>query len=654
VSFHIKELVLYGPRGQLRIIGFEPGFNVIAGEPGTGKSSVFEAIDYCLGADACGVASGIIRRTVRWYGLRLANSTGEMFVARKGPALSERSSTEAFYAVGTVVEAPPLSELVANTNASSLVKVLSDFAGIPENRIEPPGTSSRPAYAATVRHALFFLFQEQSEIASNRSLFHRQGEPGVAMATGDVLPFFLGATTEEHFRKRNELRRLSDVAKSLKGQIAETAAIESASQSTAGFLVAEAVDVGLLSPEAAKAAEDNVAALAALGLAGATSDDAVTQSVHALEDLFERQREFIARKRKLAEDLLAVHGVLREERDYLGERGEQKVRLSSIQLISPVSVRDTACPLCGGPLTEGTPSHDEVLDALTSLSEQLSELEKPNRGMQKLLASLRLELDEVNTELANVKQTIVAVRQSHDHAAKLWEQSQVQAMVLGRISLYLDTQEERPKGGSDLKRRLAETEQAIDALSAETSEQGLAEQTQRISSILDHDLTELAQHLGLEHSQNVVRLDTRKLTVVAETSQESIPLYRMGSGANHVRYHVVAHLALQKWFVSQRRPVPRFLLLDQPSQAFFPPELPDGDLRDLATQERQWVHDMLKLVCDVSNALDDGFQCLLVEHAFFDEPWFSDAVRARWYGGEKLIPCEWDNEAVPEQEQAAD
>ena len=67
----------------------------------------------------------------------------------------------------------------------------------------------------------------------------------------------------------------------------------------------------------------------------------------------------------------------------------------------------------------------------------------------------------------------------------------------------------------------------------------------------------------------------RKISInklMADTPEGPIPMSRMGSGENWVGYHLIGHLALHKWFALQKRPVPRFLFLDQPSQVYFPPE----------------------------------------------------------------------------------
>jgi hypothetical protein len=61
-------------------------------------------------------------------------------------------------------------------------------------------------------------------------------------------------------------------------------------------------------------------------------------------------------------------------------------------------------------------------------------------------------------------------------------------------------------------------------------------------------MTRYADQLDLEEWDGPLRLDLRNVTVVADALEGPIPLYRMGSGENWVGYHVLAHLALHKWF----------------------------------------------------------------------------------------------------------
>ena len=104
------------------------------------------------------------------------------------------------------------------------------------------------------------------------------------------------------------------------------------------------------------------------------------------------------------------------------------------------------------------------------------------------------------------------------------------------------------------------------------SDDRVKERLDSVMSILAQRLTAWARALALEHSKFPLRLDLKKLTIVADTVDGPVPMERMGSGENWVGYHLIAHLALHQWFVERSRPVPRFLFLDQPSQVYFPAE----------------------------------------------------------------------------------
>lgn len=47
---------------------------------------------------------------------------------------------------------------------------------------------------------------------------------------------------------------------------------------------------------------------------------------------------------------------------------------------------------------------------------------------------------------------------------------------------------------------------------------------------------------------------------------------RTGGGENHLAYHLSALLALHLFAFKNNRPIPRFLLIDQPTQVYFPSE----------------------------------------------------------------------------------
>jgi Protein of unknown function (DUF3732) len=116
----------------------------------------------------------------------------------------------------------------------------------------------------------------------------------------------------------------------------------------------------------------------------------------------------------------------------------------------------------------------------------------------------------------------------------------------------------------------------------------------------------------------------------------------IGSGMNWVGYHLTAYLALQRFFIEQRRPVPAFLVLDQPSQAFFPRDRDTGgDLDELTDTDRENTRRLYELTFQVVEQLGGRLQVIALDHADFEDSWFAESVVQRWRGGDALIPQRW-------------
>ena len=135
---------------------------------------------------------------------------------------------------------------------------------------------------------------------------------------------------------------------------------------------------------------------------------------------------------------------------------------------------------------------------------------------------------------------------------------------------------------------------------------------------------------------------------MTDTDQGAAPLFRVGSAENWVGYHLAAHLALHRYFTRHDRPVPRFLMLDQPTQAYYPSDVEQDEGLPAGEDDRAAVRRMFELMRDVAAELAPDFQIIVCDHANLPEDWFQDAVSHNWRDGEKLIPQEWIDEAGEE------
>jgi prefoldin subunit 5 len=287
------------------------------------------------------------------------------------------------------------------------------------------------------------------------------------------------------------------------------------------------------------------------------------------------------------------------------------------------------------------PSVDNVKATLSSLSSRLESVTRAAPQIERGISELEKRLQAAQDALTKNRSEMEAVRTASERLSQVHDEATKRAHVLGRVSLYLESLPDLPdtkaleQQAEILRAQCAELESAL-------SDERVRERVESVLSILAQRMTAWARQLGLEHSKFPLRLDLKKLTIVADTADGPVPMDRMGSGENWVGYHLIAHLALHRWFVERARPVPRFLFLDQPSQVYFPAEKDvDGSMALVAEDDRLAVSRMFRLVFDTVKDIAPELQIIITEHADISEDWYQDAIAERWRGGLKLVPDDW-------------
>jgi hypothetical protein len=355
----------------------------------------------------------------------------------------------------------------------------------------------------------------------------------------------------------------------------------------------------------------------------------------------ERQ-QLLDEHRRVTEGIAVVRGFEHDEQGFSKEASEQRARLVSIGIFEGVEAGH-ACPLCAQALPAGVvpASESEIKHELQKVSAHLEAVTRAAPNIEKAVAELEARRQGVQGRLTRNRGEMDAVRSANVHIQQARDTAAQRALILGRISLYLESLPELPTTTAHEGQAKA-LQGRCAALEVELSDEQVRERVESILSIVGRRMTDWAQDLQLEHSKFPLRLDLRKLTVIADTADGPVPMDRMGSGENWVGYHLIAHLALHQWFTERSRPVPRFLFLDQPSQVYFPPERDVGGKFD-GVDENDWlaVSRMFRFVLSAVESMAPHFQVVIMEHAEIGEPWYRNSIVERWRHGQKLIPDDW-------------
>lgn len=641
MSMNLGAIVLYSHTGEQRELKFRTGsLNIITGDSKTGKSAIIDILDYCLGRSSCNVAEGVIRRSVSWFGVRLLNRDDEIFVARKNPGPGTDTGGEIYVRRGKFEAAPEFSDLSRNIVDSELISLLSRFIGISENEHRPQ-SGTRVPIQATIRHALFLCLQKQDEIDNRDRLFHRQGDQFIPQAIKDTIPYFVGAVDEQHFLRQHELDLAREALRELELRASRQKEQRNVEIGRVRRLVTDAKRVGLVASEFEPVEVDD--ALNVLDRAARTDLAAMTtlpdfgESINRLRG---EQATLRGSLERISDEARATRLMMSEQSAYSREGHEQRARLSSIGLFN-VDADGHKCPLCETTLEVPTPGTSQVAEALRSVTGQLAAVEVEQPHLQRHIESLEKRRGNLERELVEA-QTSLSRLIADDARAKARQDLLVdQARAVGRISAFLDSV--RPNVSEpDLLPLIEVAKRKVETLENAVNADDVAQRLDTYLNLISKQMSAFAETLDLEHSGSELRLDLKKLTVVADTLDGPIPLSRMGSGENWVGYHVLTYLALHWWFRKRDRPVPATLIFDQPSQAHYPAERDqEGSLDPLEDKDRHAVQALFELMHRACAEIE-GLQLIVLDHAHLVDDWFESAIVEEWRRERFLVPPSWD------------
>lgn len=631
--------------GEKRILNFEIGkVNIITGKSRTGKSAIIDIVDYCLGRSSFLIPEGIIRDTVSWYAVLLQFPRSQLFIAKPTPPGYNTTQSQAYYEISEAIEIPEVADLEPNTNDETLKGFLSDLIGISANQNTPDPGQSRDPLRVDIRHSTFYLFQDQNQIANRRLLFHRQQEQFIPQAIKDSLPYFLGITQENQLILEQELRVARRELRIAQRRLEEALSIANEQTDVGRRLLVEAQQIGLISVEAETENTEQILLLLRQSL-----DWEPTNLPAIVDDRFpglqlERDGLYTNLKRK-QEKIDAAESFVKEAEGYSNEANQQLIRLESINLFRhDNNGTNRLCPLCNSELSQPVTSALEIQNSLEDLRNSVHIVEGKQPKLREYIQQLKEERLEIRQQIGEVEIAIQAILEEEEATQRMRDLNVRIARVLGRISLYLesvsfaDETSELRTNVDIARRRVEDLESQIDPV----------EEDEIMSSILNRigqQMTNWANYLELEHCGAPYRLDLKKLTVIVDRPERPIPMERMGSGENWLGCHLIAHLALHKHFIEKQRPVPRFLILDQPSQVYFPSRDMYLALENITVEETLSsnadivaVERMFSLLHEFCEEFFPEFQIIVLEHANLSNEKFQEAlVEEPWTDGRALI-----------------
>lgn len=197
------------------------------------------------------------------------------------------------------------------------------------------------------------------------------------------------------------------------------------------------------------------------------------------------------------------------------------------------------------------------------------------------------------------------------------------------------------KSDSKLRDTISNIEAKILLLGDEISSDNTQDKIDSAVNRINNIMSEWRNKINFEYKNYMLRFSIKKLTVFVETPNLSLPLNRIGGAENWLACHLFLHLALHKYFIENKRPVPNFLIIDQPTQVHYPENYIETSENRLPSQDEQADKNMFDFIMEVASELSPKLQIIVTDHAHFHYPAFEEKIQAVWRNGERLVPSDW-------------
>jgi len=542
---------------------------------------------------------------------------------------------------------------IKNANRAVIEGLLSRLARLPQANADFYSSGSGYKSRASFADMTSFIFQPQWIVANETVLFYETEDEDHARKLREVFPLVLGAVDADTLIKQH---RLAEVRQLLERRRRRLDALKGSIEDYAGELrgrYLSAIDLGLLHADvnSIDSAESRVLLerlrdLVSSWMSGQRpADDSVSfGTAGRLAEL--RQREsFLAQQiaslrlrqvqlRELSQARQVSEGVLARERDRLAPTS---------WLVEDIS-NPSSCPFCGSQNHAGTLELSRLVERAVAVEAQWQGLATIPPMLDAEEVEIRRAQEEEENQLRQTRAEKTQLERLTETAAKADEE---RALYVGKLFEFL-TIHQGLTDDSGLAKEIEDLEAEEGELRGQVDSDLIAQRKEDALLLI----SKYAQHYGriveLENNESIIKLDTRELTIrVLNDKGESAWLSQIGSGANHLGYHVATLLALHEFFISKRIPyVPTLLILDQPSQTQFP-----DDIDEEAEQEEMIaVHKAFEALDEAIRRTSGKLQVIVSEHAgkTVYEGLEHLTVVERWRRGRKLVPWHWDAEALQE------
>ncbi|MFF2912785.1 DUF3732 domain-containing protein [Paenibacillus sp. NPDC057934] len=660
MNFKIEQIVLW-PKDitkQTRKLIFKlDKVNIITGDSQKGKSSIIPIIDYCLGSSKCTIPVGVIREKTEWFGLVIVVGSKRMLIARKEPGIHIQSAE--VYIDDEITILNELPRPYGKTNTKSLKNKLNEISGMPQLTLSDNSDSDSPGKRASFRDFSAFQFQPQHIVANPYTLFFKADTAEHQERLKNIFPLVLGAIDKKTLLLKQELKLLEQELQKKQKIRNEMRRISNNWILQLRDYYSKAREYGLLhnAPDVSEhwAAYRYITYLKEISTSPTrrilqVEKNATERAVDELNALTENEIEISREIGTQRNKLYKFTNLYKSEGQFHGSLKIQEERIEPVRWLADLVGEAEVCIFCGAVNNKAHEDLQHLKDHLEKINASSNFIESSYGILDREIIKRKTMLSELEGSLNTVRKQKELLQVRSEELRKIRQTENEVYRFLGRLEKALEDYV-LVNEDDTLQIEIFELEQKVNSIKQQIDPKKLKDKLERQIDRVSQDIMRYAKHLGVENPDDTILLDTVNLTLRKKSGGREDFLWEIGSGANWMGYHIATMLALHDHFSNlDWNAVPQFLVIDQPSQVYFPDKLQKLSDIDYLPE------DILK-VQKIFTAFDYHFsprrenptQIILIEHA--DEiTWQSHEhivhVVKRWRDDDPsednaLIPKDW-------------
>ena len=662
MDIRIKNIILW-PKDESkekRIIPFElDKVNVITGESHKGKSSLLHIIDYCLGSGKCTIPVGIIRDKTAWFALHVITNGTEMLFARKEPG--QQTHNDEMYieeAVKVDINVAPRT----NSNRKHVKNRLNQMAGFSSERFDNENLSNNFKGAASFRDTSSFQFQPQHIVANPFTLFYKADTFEHQQKLRTIFPLVLGIISNKVLSLERELKDLETLLKSKKQVfVTKNQAIASWMNNLA-TLFNRATALGLVkNAEEPNSKWDSIKYLSYLTK---VLEEFKTNPIPSIQEGATEKAVQILNSALKEEQLLSSEIAVNrfklskmEKLNYSSQSYQytlefQQKRLEPISWFKQKLNKDS-CPFCDSKNETARQHVNTLVEEAKRIEEITNAITTNDLNLDKEVAEIRKDVRELESKLTQTRDSIRIIYSESSDNEKQRQSLEAIYKFIGRLEEAIDNVQST-EIDSILDKEIKGIETKIESVKKQLLEKKGKNKVDNVLQTLSTLFSKYVEVLDIDKPKDLVKLDIQNLSlkIVSSDSNRENFLWEVGSGANWMGYHLSTMLGLHEYFITlPTSHIPRFLVIDQPSQVYFPEKFPEATKGVLTFEEYSsksggdlvQVRKIFKALSTGLDRMEKKVQFIVVEHA---PPLTWEGIENihlvdEWRGENALIPINW-------------